>query len=172
MCHDKKPRPFQGRLPRRQFGRCRSMQMLDGQSSCRDVNRVILRKLLQSCFFSHSPGARGDTGEAAEPGTETAQALESYREANFGYWQLSAFQKEFRPLDPADREIFVRRHSKDCLEPAQKVERRKTSGGGDFGKSKRRPKTGMNEVAPPIQPAPQLFTRRGASCGYSVTLTK
>src|SRR5437879_2208443 len=165
MSHDKKPRLFQGRLPRRQFGRSRSMQMPDGQSSCREVNRAIRRKLLQSCFFFASPGARGHTGEAAEPGTETAQALESYREANLGYGQLSAFQKEFRPIDPADREIFVRRHSEDCLEPAQKVERRKTSGGGDFGKSKRRLETGMNEVAPPIQPAPQFFTRRGALRG-------
>src|SRR2546428_13307427 len=102
------------------------MRISDCQSSCRYVNRATWRKLLQSCFFPASPGARGHTRKATEPGTETAQALESYREANLGYGQLSTFQKKFRPLHAASREILMRlmrRQSKNCLEFAHKVKR-------------------------------------------------
>src|SRR6266542_1201462 len=148
------------------------MRMSDCLSSYRHVNRAIRRKLLQNCFFAASPGARRHAGEATEPRTETAQALESYREANLGYWQLSAFQKKFRPLHPASREILMRRQSKNCLEFAHKVIRRQTGGGGDVGNCQCRLATRMNEVAPAIQSAPQFFTRRDASCGQGVALSK
>src|SRR5438552_1031991 len=102
------------------------MRMQDYQNSCWNINEVLVRKLLQSCFFlPGSPGSRGGTGEATEPRTKTPQALESNGEANLGYRQLTVFQEEFRPFDPAGREIFMGRHSKDCLEPSQKMKRGK-----------------------------------------------
>src|SRR6266704_6879356 len=110
------------------------MRMSDCLSSCRHVNRAIPRKLLQNCFFAASPGARRHAGEATEPRTETAQALESYREANLGYWQLSAFQKKFRPLHPASREILMRRQSKSCRHCGHKGIRGQPGGGGVVGR--------------------------------------
>src|SRR2546425_12255223 len=118
----------------------------------------------KTAFFAASPGAWRHAGQATEPRTETAQALESYREANLGYWQLSAFQKKFRPLHPASREILMRRQSKNCLEFAHKVIRRQTGGGGDVGNCQCRLETRMNKVAPRIQSAPQFLPRKDAPC--------
>src|SRR5213592_4882163 len=97
--------------------------MSDCLSSCRHVNRAFRRKLLQCCFFPAAPGARGHAGQATEPGTETAQALESDSEADLGDCQLGTFQKKFRPLHPASREILMRRQSKNRLECPHKVKR-------------------------------------------------
>src|SRR3954463_3519436 len=105
------------------------------QSSCTEVTRThALESSSKLLFRGSSPNARGHTGEAAEPGTEAAQTLESHGKTDFRHGQFGALQKELRPFDPAGGKIFVRRHLKDGLEAAQKVKRRQAGGAGDPGK--------------------------------------